>query len=200
MSLCLGAFPSTAVNRHGGTGFHSKEVLWHKDFPSILQEMSGDWCMKQWPPGNKRQQQTPRLGQLPTLEPGPHDPLSLSMGCSSPHTTPIRRRTNRPTVVSPCLFLRNQPPPPPAFLHTVPPLPTQACDVTVSDNEVRILLRPSVILAPVCEDDSGPSATPALPTPETPASWCWAPPLGRGVLRKAFRAFYPVILKVWCCL
>lgn len=34
--------------------------------------------------------------------------------------------------------------PPPPFLPLSPPLPTQACDVTVSDNEVRILLHQSV--------------------------------------------------------
>lgn len=53
------------------------------------------------------------------------------------------------TLVSPIEAF--SPAPNTSFSFPSPPLPTQACDVAVSDNEVRILLLPSMSLAPVCE-------------------------------------------------
>lgn len=60
--------------------------------------------------------------------------------------------TQRQTLVSPTQAGSSSPSP--SLSSLSPPLPTQACDVIVSDNEVRILLQQSVSLAPVCEDDS----------------------------------------------
>lgn len=62
----------------------------------------------------------------------------------------------RQTLVSPTQACSSSPSP--SLSSLSPPLPTQACDVIVSDNEVRILLQQSVSLAPVCEEEnhSGP--------------------------------------------
>lgn len=59
--------------------------------------------------------------------------------------------TQRQTLVSPTQACSS--PPSRSLSSLSPPLPTQACDVIVSDNEVRTLLQQSVSLAPVCEGD-----------------------------------------------
>lgn len=82
-----------------------------------------------------------------------HSKLYSSLITSAtPPPPPLKKDTltERETLVSATQACSSCPPPSLSSL----PLPTQACDVTVWDNEVRILLQSSVSLAPICEEES----------------------------------------------
>lgn len=84
-----------------------------------------------------------------------HSKLYSSLITSATPPPPFKERhthTQRETLVSATQACSSCPPPSLSSLSL--PLPTQACDVTVWDNGVRILLQSSVSLAPICEEES----------------------------------------------